>query len=64
LGQIVDQIFGQVLGLILDQILTRFWTSRVSRPEKTVYSFTGTEKGYRLTSIVFLGPTQQKQVTR
>ena len=32
-------------------------------PENTMYSSTGTETGYTLTTTVFLGPTK-KQVTR
>ena len=45
--------------------MTRFWT-RVFGPENTVYSSTGaentvyiTEKGYTLTTIVFVGPTKK-----
>ena len=53
-AQIFDQVLGQILDQIFDQVLDQgFWTRKYS------VQFYWDRKGYTLTTIDLLGPTQK-----
>ena len=58
LDQILDQIFDQVLGQILDQIFDQVLGQILDQKIQCTVLL-GQKKGYTLTTIVFLGPTNK-----